>query len=318
MVLLLGAACLATGCGPAVASSDGANSDSDSDGGTSSTSGDVSPPGTSAPPMPATSPPDPTLPPVTTATTEPPDTGSTSGTDGDPTDPTGCFFGGCGPDGGTTPIECDLLMQDCPRGEKCAPWANDGGSAWNATKCVPVENDPDAVGEPCTVEGSGVSGIDSCDDASMCFNVDSDTNTGECFAFCEGDYREPTCDDGFVCPVSGDGVLLICIPTCDPTVSSSCGESEVCVPYYDGRFVCAPNADLDGAFLDPCAFVNACDPGLMCISPDALDACDNGSGCCTPFCDLGQPDCPDTTTCAAYFEDGGAPEGLEHVGVCIN
>ena len=41
------------------------------------------------------------------------------------------------PDGGGTDIECDLWGQDCPDGEKCMPWANDGGSSWNATKAAP-------------------------------------------------------------------------------------------------------------------------------------------------------------------------------------
>ena len=38
------------------------------------------------------------------------------------------------PDGGST-IECDIWADDCPRGTKCMPWAADGGSTWNATKC---------------------------------------------------------------------------------------------------------------------------------------------------------------------------------------
>src|SRR5262245_15971404 len=38
------------------------------------------------------------------------------------------------PDGGGS-NECDVWAQDCPPGEKCMPWANDGGSSWNSLRC---------------------------------------------------------------------------------------------------------------------------------------------------------------------------------------
>lgn len=36
------------------------------------------------------------------------------------------------PDGGERAFECSTWEEDCPRGEKRMPWANDGGNAWNA------------------------------------------------------------------------------------------------------------------------------------------------------------------------------------------
>ena len=45
------------------------------------------------------------------------------------------------PDGGHT-YECNIITQDCPRGEKCAVWDEEGGSHWNATRCVPVPAQP--------------------------------------------------------------------------------------------------------------------------------------------------------------------------------
>src|SRR5262245_13882487 len=36
-------------------------------------------------------------------------------------------------DGGGHSWECSLFEQDCPIGEKCNIYANDGGNAWNAT-----------------------------------------------------------------------------------------------------------------------------------------------------------------------------------------
>ena len=50
--------------------------------------------------------------------------------DFDPPRPPCGFF--CPPDGGDEFFECDLFAQDCPAGEKCMPWANDGTEVWNA------------------------------------------------------------------------------------------------------------------------------------------------------------------------------------------
>lgn len=315
-VLLVCSVGLALGCGPAVATGEGEDPSSTTSGPSTATSPGTSGMGTAPGTSPTSPPPDPTQPVTTSPTTEPPLTTGASSESGDDTvDDTGpCLFL-CEPDGGGGGYECDIFVQDCPRGEKCAPWANDGGSSWNAHRCVPVEEDPDSVGEPCTVEGSGVSGIDSCDDSSMCFGVD-DTGTGECFAFCEGNWEEPTCDDGSFCSISGDGALVICVPKCDPTQPDSCDADEVCVP-GGLDFACAP-ATLDSGFLEACEYVNACESGSLCVSSSTLDGCDEATGCCTPFCDLAEPECPDTTACVPYFEEGQAPPGLEEIGFCGN
>ena len=63
------------------------------------------------------------------------------GTTLDTTDAGAGFIYGA-PDGGGISFECDLFEQDCPPGEKCMPWANDGGGAWNATRCSPVADNP--------------------------------------------------------------------------------------------------------------------------------------------------------------------------------
>jgi pyruvate/2-oxoglutarate dehydrogenase complex dihydrolipoamide acyltransferase (E2) component len=66
------------------------------------------------------------------------------------------------PDGGPDSIiECDVFAQDCDPGQKCVPWAEGGGGAWNATKCVDITGDG-APGDPCTAPEGGVAGIDDC------------------------------------------------------------------------------------------------------------------------------------------------------------
>ena len=54
--------------------------------------------------------------------------------------------------------DCDVWAQDCPPGQKCSAWADGGGGAWNATRCVEITGDG-APGEPCTTIGGGVSGL---------------------------------------------------------------------------------------------------------------------------------------------------------------
>ena len=143
------------------------------------------------------------------------------------------------PDGGLG-YQCDLLTQDCPPGEKCVPWANDGGTTWNAYRCSPIDADPGEPGDPCTVEVSPTSGIDDCELGTMCWNVDPRTNTGVCVALCTGDLAAPICEDPQThCAISGVGVLALCLPTCHPFVQD-CAENEGCYPNSD-HWECHPS-----------------------------------------------------------------------------
>lgn len=221
------------------------------------------------------------------------------------------------PDGGSANYECDAWAQDCPAGEKCNYWSNDGGGAWNATKCVPLDPDPDGPGEPCTVVESGVSGLDSCDIAAMCWDVDPATNIGTCIAFCMGSEANPTCPlPGTHC-VGRD--LQLCIPECCP-LEQDCDAGQGCYP-QDEAFFCAPDASGDaGSFGDGCEFINVCDPGLFCAGPDQVLGCAEAIGCCTPFCALGSAQCAAEhpgMECVPWFEEGQAPPGFEHTGGCI-
>ncbi|MEM7154763.1 MAG: ribulose phosphate epimerase [Myxococcota bacterium] len=227
------------------------------------------------------------------------------------------------PDGGGPEVECDVWEQDCPDGEKCMPWANDGGSAWNATRCSPVADNPGQVGDTCMVEGSGVAGIDDCDVGSMCYYVDGETNIGTCVSFCEGSPETPICEPGFLCSISNNGVLILCRATCDPLLQD-CQDGAACLGAAgsDG-FVCIVDASGEmGAPGDPCEFLNACDPGLFCANADAVPDCQGSGGCCSEFCDVTEPD-PDAgcslpgQMCDTWFEEGASPPGLEHVGACI-
>lgn len=321
LISLLGSALLATGCDPegdtttGSAMSESTSETAGTDDGTESATTDSDTATTDSDS-------------ATTATTE--GTSETDTTDGETetsdtmdTSETGISSGFItDPDGGGVSIECSVWEQDCMKGEKCAPWANDGGAAWNATRCVAVEAMPDQPGDGCEVEGSGVSGIDSCDISSMCWDVDGETNEGTCVAFCTGSENAPVCDDPTTsCSIANEGVLTLCLPSCDP-LTQNCAEGQACYP-IDQAFVCAPDASGEdqGMDNDACEFINACDPGLICVNPAIVQGCPAGSnGCCQVVCDLaadpGEQGCDTMETCESYFEEGAVPPGYEDVGVC--
>ncbi|MEZ4382015.1 MAG: ribulose phosphate epimerase [Nannocystaceae bacterium] len=241
-------------------------------------------------------------------------TGAT-GTTGEDTE--GCSFLECTTgDSGDSGAECDNWTQDCPEGEKCMPFANDGSNAWNSLKCSDVDAAPNNPGDTCSVIGNGVSGDDTCDATSMCWDVNPETSEGICVAFCEGSEASPNCAPGSACAILNDGVLILCLPSCDP-LTQDCPGDDTCLPSGDG-FVCILDASGDdGAYGDPCEYSNACDPGLLCLSSAYVDSCP-AAGCCSPWCDLSEGNsCPGPTQeCLAWFEEGQAPPNYENVGVC--
>jgi hypothetical protein len=272
---------------------------------------------------------------TSTATTDPAD--GTRGTTGSAIttgetvagDDTGVAFVGPELDFGGW-AECDLFAQDCPAGQKCMPWANDGGGAWNAWGCKPLAEDPAAVGEPCHVDGPLTSGIDDCELGAMCWDVDPKTGEGECIGLCVGSYDDEEaeydvhCDDPRQsCYASGEGALFLCIPLCNP-LEQDCVEGETCVPILDD-WECIPDASGEqGAYGDPCEYINTCDPGLVCLDVSTVAGCEAPIGCCTDVCDitdpLGDMQCTgvaDGAICQPWYEDGEAPVGFDDVGVCI-
>jgi hypothetical protein len=293
------------GCGPLVFPEGFTETDSDSEGDGTTT---APPPSTTTPPSPGTT----TSPPPPNTTVGP--STSDGSTSGDPMTSIGFFDGN---DFNGDP-ECDLWAQDCPPGEKCTPWANDGGDVWNSLRCSPIVDDPDAVGEPCTAEGSGTSGIDSCAFGSMCWDVDPATLIGECVAFCVGSPDSPMCEDPDAsCALPDDGVLALCFPLCDP-LQQDCPEGDACYG-IDEVFNCIPDASGEtGAPGDECEYLNACDPGAFCAQAELVPGCPGMTGCCTSYCDVNEmpPACLPGQECMPWYEPGAAPPGYENVGAC--
>ncbi len=226
---------------------------------------------------------------------------------------------------GCLDCEIDHSDVDCPDGSKCMPWAASGGGSLNATKCTPIDPNPGKPGDPCTVQGSEVSGVDSCEAGAICRDVYADTQMGTCVAFCHFDGGSYTCDDpNTLCAVYDADLLFLCVPACDPLVQD-CADGEVCANAGEG-FVCVVDASGGGgAFGESCEYANECAPGLACISVEYVPNCGNG-GCCSPFCALDvdyepipapAPNCPDPQmACLNWYEAGTALPGKEKVGFC--
>lgn len=238
---------------------------------------------------------------TSTDPTESTTSGSTTGTD--PTDSptfqvdTGCISEFCFDDDLPPEDPCDLDAQDCPAGEKCT-WNGD------AVVCVPVAPQPAAPGQACATLGTFV---DTCAAGALCW-ID-----GLCHPLCTG--PDAPCGGGATC-VHVDGPAGVCADRCDPLMST-CPVGQVCVVPSDDVPVCAPDDSGPGGEAgDVCQFVNGCDPGLQCVSQAAFVDC-AGSSCCTPFCDLDAPVCPEGQVCDAFYAEGAAPDGFDRLGVCI-
>ena len=249
------------------------------------------------------------------------DASTTSATTGSPST-SGATTGNTGTSGtgACSGCECDIWAQDCPDGEKCTAWADDGGTGWKANKCVPVSPDPKQAGEACVAEGSAFSGLDDCDKGLMCWNVD-ENYVGYCIEFCMGDPDSIFCSDpDSICYNDSSGVIPLCLPSCDLLLQDCPGDTDVCLPIGD-HAVCVfdgsgPEPSVDG---DPCEYDTACGPGLFCADADLVPDC-QAQGCCASFCDLNEPNtCPlmdQSAECVPLFEMGMAPAGMENVGFC--
>ncbi|MGH1347905.1 MAG: hypothetical protein ACRBN8_40495 [Nannocystales bacterium] len=218
--------------------------------------------------------------------------GSESG-DGLFIDPTGSCDSGL-PDGvlaHCTLPECSLFDQDCNEGETCRAWANDGGSVWNSTRCVPLVEQPAQPGEPCTAEASAVSGIDSCGAGSMCWDVDPDTLEGVCAPYCTGALLDPSCESESESCLLFSDALPLCLPPCDP-LAAQCGDEATCAWTPNDAFAC-----VDRAFVP-------CPDGTRHYEAGRGPAslCEDDEPCCVPYCNTADPQsCSNGLLCQPFY-----------------
>jgi hypothetical protein len=163
------------------------------------------------------------------------------------------------------------------------------------------------VGEAC-IYGGVVEATDDCDENSACWN-------GICTAFCAGTPLDPVCPADTICSISNQGSIAFCLEGCNP-LTQECPEGEAC--FWDGGEFSCNFTTQDIPTGQPCAFINDCAGGNMCLSGELVPSC-NGAACCAAFCDLdcGEGVCGPDTVCVPFFEEGAAPEGSADIGLCL-
>ncbi len=215
---------------------------------------------------------------------------------------------------------CSLMEQDCAEGFKCMPFSL-GGSIWDSAGCFPVDPDPVGLGEPCEHEldeNGGWSGLDNCGWAAVCWDFDPD-GPGHCEGLCidDGVADWAPCEDPAAVPSAPcQSCFCTCEVPCDP-LASDCPGDTMCVITTD-LASCIPDASGDaGAAGDACEFVNGCDPGLACVAGEFVPGCEELASCCTPYCRVSDPVCPEGSVCEPYYPDGNGPPHLDDVGLCL-
>ncbi|MEM6994949.1 MAG: hypothetical protein AAF721_30835 [Myxococcota bacterium] len=225
-----------------------------------------------------------------------------------------------------SPIECDLFTNDCPAGTKCMAYAEESGGTWVGTACMPLDDAPAALGEPCEVQDHPSSGLDNCDAQAICWFVDPTSLAGECVGMCTSDNVDPGCDlpCDTLCTIATELAPPLCLAGCDPLMQD-CAAGRSCVA-ADTHFVCVVDESGDaGAMGDPCESLGDCDPGLFCLSNLAWPDCEGPGGCCAPACDVDDPDAcdgaPRGVACQSWYGPGmGPPDNactpFQQIGVC--
>lgn len=211
------------------------------------------------------------------------------------------------------PVVCTNYDDTCPEGQKCNAYSGDGSNDWNAFGCFPITGDG-MHGDPCTIVGDRYSGRDDCAKGHICWLFEKDTKMGECVAWCVGSEFSAMCDDPWLsCYIWSHEFLALCISACDP-LAQNCEDGRGCYPTHDEKFTCQSSHPVEGLEGDPCLLHSNCQLGYMCNRSEG-HGCEPEEGCCAPYCDLNQPDCPNPQTACTPVHEPALP-WLDHIGVC--
>jgi hypothetical protein len=214
--------------------------------------------------------------------------------------------------------ECDpRRSDDCEDGFKCSYVVDPEFGPIN--RCVALLGDA-LAGEPCELIGES----DDCANHHICWATDTDELAGVCVSFCSSML---TCQNPLdTCSVSNGDLLSLCLPKCDPLVQD-CAPGWGCYADDYKRWACdRDRSGNGGAHGQPCACLNCCDPGLMCLAGALVDAESCGPegsvGCCGQVCMLGEvrpaePVCPtELEQCEPFYPSDEVLMGYGHIGIC--
>lgn len=207
---------------------------------------------------------------------------------------------------------CDpTTQQPCPPDEKCTTVSVVNPNTWDQNACRPVVDAPDDVGESCTILGEPYDGLDTCARGSICWpSIPQD----RCVAFYES-YDDPECEPGHWPFISGDAILPLCVPVCDPLDDDACGAQGICQVGWKNQFGCRLDELEERKVVgEPCE-LSECTAGLVCV--EGVAGC-MAETCCTPVCDPAAPaecDALPGSTCTQQPQT--PPESYEALGFCL-
>jgi len=215
--------------------------------------------------------------------------------------------------------ECDWFLQDCAEGLACyyddeAYVCAPHGEGQPGDDCL--SNTECDIGTQCNDEGFCAPHCDTesglfCDPGVACIPLDEYSGLGLCEV--EGFGGDGGGDGGGVESCDDPSAVLVdgqCLLLCDPLIQD-CDVGDACLASPDLDFVCVPQGE--GQQGDACEYINGCEPGLACVAAEGFPM----PGGCTPFCDLGDPLCPDALECVAFYAEGEETPGNADVGLCV-
>jgi hypothetical protein len=264
--------------------------------------------------------------------------GEASGTSSDPSSSTS---GGSDPSTGPAPDtsggsesttsdapegQCIFWADECGEGQKCEPYSVEDDSIPDEIRCCPEVDDPDLVGEQCSVMEYSGSCLDSCERGAFCVVDDPDRLLGQCRPYCQPGGNDCPADEtckSFFELLNDVPTVPLCMEQCDPLVQDCSVPNWLCIPdspTISGQsgFICvSPPPNEPVGALEPCALANQCEKGLVCISGDRVPDCTFVS-CCTSYCSLAEGDAAcQTIDPEMHCVDWMAPDPTwADVGVC--
>jgi len=162
-------------------------------------------------------------------------------------------------------VACNPVSQTgCGVGEKCAWVVDQLDPEIGHLDCAPAGTV--SIGSACT-EPTAPGGTDDCEAGGHCYN-------GYCHELCTtvNDQCGDGACQGFLDDMGHPLPYEICLFGCNPLLQNCAADNEGC--YVARGAVCVVSIGTAGAG-EPCQYVNACAPGLICMGYP---------GVCRPFC----------------------------------
>ncbi len=213
--------------------------------------------------------------------------------------------------------ECDVVVQDCPRGFKCDYFYSFDAGGF-LTECTSLDVTPVLEGDTCTRTGDDYNGTDNCDRGLRCSLVNN-LMTGVCLPFCYDTQGVLHCSDDKICKSFSASGPSFCAPWCNP-IDNSCVNPELsCTLFrdFDDWATCLPKDDGPiGNYGELCG-PTSCETGFWCMV-GLVEECDDAAYCCSDLCDLNMPNtCTgDPARTCVPLQNINVPEALAHIGIC--